>query len=547
MPGNPDVIDEPAPTSATDRMRHPSAGVWSSVHENGLMIRQERLALLLIVVAAVLLRAFRLGHQSLWTDEIVSALSADGRLWWVLTQTSVNSNIPPLYYAVLHLVMSLSRQEWVLRLPSLLSGVASVPLFFAIVREWLGSRVALVCAALVAISPFHVWYSQEARPYALLLFLSLLSLRLLQLLVARPGDRWLQLGFVLSAAATFYAHTLGLPFLAYLAVLAIRETPKERWGHWLRLFAAIGLLLIPAVYRLIVFAPSASADASRTFGLAFVPYAVWAFATGYSIGPTLTQLHLPSRLATTLRYWPLILPIGLIVVTLATAGAVSLWKWSRATFWMVGLWLAFPLAFALLGTLATRHPFNVRYVILSFPAFVIVVASGVLATRQPLWRAGAAAALLVVSALSLGNYYFVSRYFREDNRAAGHYLTANAATGDLVVADAPYTALNLTYYARRPDLTIVGYPPQESPASGAAGVLRGGVTNAATRPSMRADSLQLQDIIGARNRVWVFLSRTYHGVPGGVVLDFCDRHFRRLRQLETDNDILLILYERRPG
>src|SRR3954462_8268532 len=88
--------------------------------------RNEIASLLVVVLVGVALRAFRLGHQSLWTDEVVTSLSSTGSLWWVVTQTTVNSNIPPLYYVVVHLVMALGRNEWVLRLPSMLFGAASV-------------------------------------------------------------------------------------------------------------------------------------------------------------------------------------------------------------------------------------------------------------------------------------------------------------------------------------------------------------------------------------------------------------------------------------
>src|SRR5436853_821600 len=123
--------------------------------------------LLLIVIVGVGLRAFRLGHQSLWTDEIVTALSSTGSIWWVVTQTTVNSNIPPLYYVLVRLVMPLGRHEWVIRLPSMLFGAASVALFYLVIRPWLGPRVALLCAATLAISPFHVWYRHGARPHGL--------------------------------------------------------------------------------------------------------------------------------------------------------------------------------------------------------------------------------------------------------------------------------------------------------------------------------------------------------------------------------------------
>src|SRR5205085_5814072 len=100
---------------------------------------------------------------------------------------------------------------------------------------------------------------------------------------------------------------------------------------------------------------------------------------------------------------------------------------------------------------------NVRYIILALPAFLVVLSVGVLALRSGA-RVVAMSALVLVSVYSLRNYFFDARYSREDNRAAGAYLAANAVPSDTVIADAPYTALNLQYYASRADITYVGYP-----------------------------------------------------------------------------------------
>ena len=500
--------------------------------------------LLGILVLTTALRAFHLGAQSLWTDEVLTALSSSGSIGWVLTQTAINTNIPPLYYAIVHVFLAFGTDEAMLRLPSLLAGVASVVILYLVVRRWLGGRVALVSAAILAVSPFHIWYSQEARPYALLLFLSLLALWLLQELIAEPDDWRLRIAFVLAAASTFYCHTLGLPFIALLALYVGITVPRSEWTRWTLVFGAVGVLLVPGFYRLIVFAPNATADASRTFSPMFMPYTFWAFATGYSIGPTAAELHRADRLRIALRALPLVLPIAMVFVLIAGRGAWALWQRSRRLFSMVALWLLVPIGFAVAGTLLTRHPFNVRYVVLAFPAFVVLVAMGILAHSATGWRAFAVGAVGVVGVVSLGNYFLDPRYYREDNRSAGAFLAAHAAPGDLVVADAPYTARNLEYYARRADLTIAGYPMEHAASPQQAGaVFRSG---AADLPSAVAGSdAELREIIGGRARFWLFLSRTYHGAPEGDVLQFCDRGFRRVQELRMRNDVRLILYQSR--
>jgi len=150
-------------------------------------------------------------------------------------------------------------------------------------------------------------------------------------------------------------------------------------------------------------------------------------------------------------------------------------------------------------------------------------------------------ALLLVSLVSLHNYYFNERYHREDNRAAGRFLEAHAAPDDLVIACAHYTLQNIQYYTQRDDLRIVGYTARREletlsnneTANGSHEIESIGLVSASSlspSPSLStADSLvadELRRIIGDRPRVWLFLSRTYHGDPKGYLRGFFNEHFR---------------------
>lgn len=135
------------------------------------------LPLTAIVLLAALLRLPNLAAQSIWFDEAAT---------WDLTRMPFGEMLrtlpdresnPPLFYVL----------EWVttrlvgdgafgLRLLSALAGIALVPVAAAIGRRLGGTRVALVTAALVAVNPLLVWFSQEARSYQLVALLSGLSL-----------------------------------------------------------------------------------------------------------------------------------------------------------------------------------------------------------------------------------------------------------------------------------------------------------------------------------------------------------------------------------
>ncbi|MBV9599112.1 MAG: glycosyltransferase family 39 protein [Chloroflexi bacterium] len=499
-----------------------------------------------VALVAVALRLFMLGNQSLWTDEIVTFRSSDGPLWWVISQTEYNSNIPPLYYVLTSWFLNFGNSEVVLRLPSVICGALSIPLLYLIAFEWFGSSVALLSIILFAVSPFEVWYSQEARPYALLLFLGLLAMWSMLRVIRRPGDIRMAVVFVLSAAATVYCHTVGVAFIAFLAAYMALAAPRRLWRRWLAYFACIVVLLIPAAVRLLSLPPAAAADSERQFSLLFVPYAGWAFAAGYSLGPTLTQLHMPDRVSTVVHSLPVLLPCLALVGTLAALGLVELWRHRSIVRWGVVLLFAIPTGFVIGGTLVTVHPFNVRYMILAFPAFVFVMALGVLRLKRRPWLVvGACGGLMLMSLASLGNYYFDPRYYREDNRAAGQVIHDQAQPGDLVLANAAYTADNIRFYAARDDIQVLGFPVPDSEAqaspSTSSPLRTGGVPTPVVAPSA-----ELPQILAGRDRFWLFLSRTYQG--GGVegsLLQACEQDFEGTTLLTTPNDVRVLLCEKR--
>ncbi len=126
-----------------------------------------RWAPLLILAAGLVLRLVGLGSKSLWGDEAFSwhlALDEWPNLW---NGGGNDPHHPPLYYAVLHLVIPLSAGEGALRIPSALASTATIGLTFLAAQRLSNSKVALVAAMLVAFSPLDVWYAQDARQAAL--------------------------------------------------------------------------------------------------------------------------------------------------------------------------------------------------------------------------------------------------------------------------------------------------------------------------------------------------------------------------------------------
>ncbi len=130
-----------------------------------------------LVLLAAALRFPGLDAQSFWHDEAFTVPLVDGSFGHLLDGIGDTESTPPLYYVLAWLWEKLfGSGEAGLRSLSAVFGVALVPVAYLIGRELAGRRAALVAGALVAVSPYLVWYSQEARAYALVACLGALAL-----------------------------------------------------------------------------------------------------------------------------------------------------------------------------------------------------------------------------------------------------------------------------------------------------------------------------------------------------------------------------------
>lgn len=116
-------------------------------------------------------------NQSFWLDEGSSIQLA--RLPLTHLFTSIGNDFhPPLFYLLLHYWLPLAgKSEWLIRLPNLILGAATVPLLYLFVRRLLPKekKIAFLAALLLALNPLHIYYSAELRMYILNGFLSLFS------------------------------------------------------------------------------------------------------------------------------------------------------------------------------------------------------------------------------------------------------------------------------------------------------------------------------------------------------------------------------------
>ncbi len=107
-----------------------------------------------LVAAAIILRLVRfLEYHSLWLDEVYLADNILGRGFWQLTHKLDNGQGSPIGFLWVSWIFTrmFGSSEYVLRLPSLLAGAATLPLFFLLLRRSVNARTGLIALVLIGI------------------------------------------------------------------------------------------------------------------------------------------------------------------------------------------------------------------------------------------------------------------------------------------------------------------------------------------------------------------------------------------------------------
>jgi len=202
------------------------------------------------VVGAVLLRLPTLGEQSYWYDELATLNVTSVGFPSLLDALSASEATPPAYYFVAKAWRELLGDgETVLRLLSALSGIATVPVVYAAARSGGGTRAGVIAAALVAVNPLMVWFSQEARAYALLALLSALTFLFFVRALDDRRQRWIwawAIAGALALATHYFAFTIIVPEGIWLYVMLRRSRAKVvlAGGGVLATAAALGPLAL---------------------------------------------------------------------------------------------------------------------------------------------------------------------------------------------------------------------------------------------------------------------------------------------------------------
>jgi 4-amino-4-deoxy-L-arabinose transferase-like glycosyltransferase len=203
-----------------------------------------------LVVLAAALRLSTLDLQSFWYDEAFTPVHVlHPSLWATLRSVAHTENTPPLWYV---LAWADSRAfgtgEIALRWPSALAGIATVPVAWAIGREMTGRRAtAIAAAAFVAVNPLFVWYSQEARAYALFVLLAAVAMLCFLRALREPTTGRMAM-FALSSSLALLSHYFAVFLLVPMVLWLMWDRTRRRAAlPAIGVLALVGMALLPLI------------------------------------------------------------------------------------------------------------------------------------------------------------------------------------------------------------------------------------------------------------------------------------------------------------
>jgi mannosyltransferase len=422
---------------------------WARIAENS---RYQYALLAAIMMAGVVLRLYDLGKWSFWIDEIFTVGRAQAHFPDLPT---LLRNIPPFRHQLpLSVILTSGAlgvfgvSEWSARIVPAIIGIVTIPLIYFPAKRLFGVGAGLIAALLVAVSPWHVYWSQNARFFTSLTLLYTLGVFALYWGLERDRP-WLIVSSLvllfLGMSERYYALFM-VPvvaiYLLLLVVLPFGRPPGLRRRNLAILAAPFAGLALLDIYVLLTGGTSIVVQIMGDF---------W----GRPIDSPFRILVLT------------IMDLGVPLVVMALAGAaVLLMRRSRA-----GLLLALSAVVPVI-LLVAMNPFVFtvnRYVFLTLPSWVLLAAvaaqtliRGVSRERAVLGM-GVLVLLLADAASAHLMYFQLNDGNRLDWRGAMAYVRERRADGDVIVATRPQLA---EFYLQNTVLDWAEFDPERAQAQG---------------------------------------------------------------------------------
>ena len=394
--------------------------------------------LILIILVGVSLRFYNIGKESFWLDEGATGLAmkkySTGQIFLNILRDGqllpgyypYNTDLP-VYYISLSIWTNLFNvSDTSLRAFSALFGSLSIMIIFYLGRLLFDDKTAILATFFSSINLTLIDYSQEARQYSFLLFLSLVSVVIF--LKYLKSKKWTYLVMLLLCnALIIYSHYPWFLFIAaegvYATCLVCNQYIKHKKldKRLIAVFLVLGLMYLPLISRVL----STNTDTVKFFGrpnaINTAEFGVQLSTWLYPADPMRQKLH-NTPLNLSLYEWLLLSSVVLITIIFAFVFVIGVIKMLHKRQYNVLVFFFFPLFLALLFSFI--HPiisiFKLKYLIYLLPLYVLVAAFGLMKTK---YSKHIIILIVLLSVLPLQAYY--TNINKQQFREAAEFLKTN--------------------------------------------------------------------------------------------------------------------------
>ncbi len=417
-------------------------------------IRQTKILILIaIIVLSLLLRIYDLGGESIWYDEGASVYGSKEPMSTIISKSNMVPNLV-LYYTMLYFWVQLfGYSEFSVRFLSVIFGVLSVYVIYKLGELVFDANIGLLSAFILAISSYHIRYSQEARSYSLLILLVLLSSYYL-IKVLENKERKYIIGYIISSIGMIYAHGYGIFYLIFQNIYYLVFKRKD-----IKLWIVVqGIILSFFVLPFLLRDVRESLD------------------TAYDLRiPTLNSIYNTFEIFVgkeqILYIFILVIIIGLIIDLVA--------KKDLDKYQFMILWLFVPFIISVIISYTIQPIYHNRYFIASFPTLILLFSKGISNFRK------APIILFVLFIVVVLQVPLIEGYYKDIQkdqwREATNYIENNTKDNDIILLYPKFTKIPFDYYYQK-DINYIG------------------INN----------SLEINSSINNGNRIWLITSHLYY-------------------------------------
>ena len=441
-------------------------------------------------------RFYNIGLRSLWLDEAITVNLAWSGIRDIILNRASTGIHPPLYFILIRMwILIFGDSEVALRSFSAIFSVISIPFIYAFTKSIFDPATAVISSLLFALSPFQLYYSQEARMYPLLTFFFILSLYLLNRWTCGEFRSEKRILAILSTVnvLSLYTHIYSIFYILSqnIFVFLTKFRERETLKRWIICQLIVAICFLPWVYVIVKNRTPEVYQGKQTLSLTVIKNSFLEVNLGY-----VRSIFARGNLLDYIFFFFLILLI---------IGLFPPYR-DKKGFLLTCLYIFLPFLLLIVASLEKSF-FSARYLSPFIIGYFILLARGIRRLRFYPLVSLILLIIVVIDSYAIYNYYHRLDFISQPWRRLVEYIHSKASDKDIVLITAPQMYRPFTYYSREklPYSTIDAF---------------GNV------------SVDVYRATYSYNRVWFVIAGEETSDPTGKVKGWLDGNYKRVDSIE---------------